>query len=177
MKKTNKISALLMMCLMLISSFTFTSCDKDDVSTDQYTGGVKLNVFGPCPVARGGELRFLGSGMNQIQAVVIPGCEQITDITVISDKEIRVMVPQTAEVGKVVLIKKGGEEITTVTNITYSEPIAIEKLSPATVKPGNILTIDGEYLNLINEVIFADGVIVPVEDFSCYSFVTRCFYF
>ena len=47
---------------LMLSGVTFTSCDDDnDLNTNQYVGGVSLNVFGPCPVARGGELRFLGS--------------------------------------------------------------------------------------------------------------------
>lgn len=41
----------------------------------------------------------------------------------------------------------------------------MDRLTPATVKPGSVLTIDGEYLNLIKEVIFADNVIVVQEDF------------
>ena len=35
-----------------------TSCDNDEISTNQYVGGISLNVFGPSPVLRGGELRF-----------------------------------------------------------------------------------------------------------------------
>ena len=104
MNKTYKLSALWMMCLMLFSCLSFTACDNgDDEDTNQYTGGVKLNVFGPSPVARGGELRFLGSGMNQVTGIVIPGCDEIKDIKVVSNTEIRVTVPQTAEPGFVVL--------------------------------------------------------------------------
>lgn len=66
MKKFNKLMAAFMACLMLGSGFALTSCDDDDdLSTNQYVGGIKLNVFGPSPVARGGELRFLGSGMDK----------------------------------------------------------------------------------------------------------------
>ena len=55
--------------------------------------------------------------------------------------------------------------IVTKTKLTYTEPISMDRLTPATVKPGSVLTIDGEYLNLIKEVIFADNVIVVQEDF------------
>ncbi|MDL2291920.1 hypothetical protein LJB80_02075, partial [Bacteroides sp. OttesenSCG-928-F21] len=94
MNKTYKLSALWMMCLMLFSCLSFTACDNgDDENTNQYKGGVNLNVFGPCPVARGGELRFIGSGMDQITSVDIPGSGEITDIKVVSSEEIRLMVP------------------------------------------------------------------------------------
>ncbi len=170
MKTLNKLTAAVMAGLMLISGVTFTSCndDDDDFSTQQYVGGVTLNVFGPSPVARGGELRFLGSGMKQIQSVTIPGAGDITDINVISDNEIRITVPQNAEPGHVVLHSPKGD-ITTKTILTFTEPISIEKLSPLSVKPGDELKITGDYLNLISEVIFADDVTVDKKDFTSHS--------
>lgn len=149
-----------MMCLMLLSSVTFTSCDQgDDVDTNQYMSGINLNVFGPCPVARGGVLRFIGTGLDQVTAVAIPGCSDITEIEVINANEIRVTVPQTAEPGLVTLKTPKGD-ITTKTDLTFSEPISLDAISPATIKPGATLTINGEYLNLIKEVIFADNIVV-----------------
>ena len=169
MNKTYKLSALWMMCLVLFGCLSFTACDNgDDEDTNQYIGGINLNVFGPSPVARGGELRFLGSGMDKVTAVIIPGCEDITDIKVISSTEIRVAVPQTAEPGLVVLKTPKGE-ITTKTKLTFTEPIALEAMSPVQIKPGAELTISGEYLNLIQEIIFADEVTVVAEDFVSQS--------
>lgn len=151
------------MCLLVVSGFMFTACDNDDLDTNQFTGGIKLNVFGPCPVARGGELRFIGSGMDQVTGVVIPGCDEITDITVVSNEEITVTVPQDAVEGKVILNTPQGE-IETITEITYLEPVSIEDFSPKTVKPGDELVITGEYLNLMRAVIFEDGVTVEVAE-------------
>ena len=163
--KTNRLSVLCLAGALLLTGVSFTSCLKgDDVDTNQYVGGISLNVFGPSPVARGGELRFLGSGMNQVTAVVIPGCADITDINVISDREIRITVPQEAQPGLVTLRTPNGD-ITTRTELTFTEPISIENFTPATVLPGDELTIEGEYLNLIHEVIFADEVTVTEEDF------------
>ena len=169
MNKTYKFPALWMMCLMLFSCLTFTACDNgDDEDTNQYKGGISLNVFGPSPVSRGGVLRFLGSGMDKVTAVVIPGCDDITAIEVVSDTEIRVTVPQTAQPGLVVLKTPKGD-ITTKTELTFTEPIALEAFAPAEVKPGSELTITGEYLNLIKEVIFADEVTVPADEFVSQS--------
>lgn len=169
MNKTYKFPALWMMCLMLFSCLTFTACDNgDDEDTNQYKGGISLNVFGPSPVSRGGVLRFLGSGMDKVTAVAIPGCDDITDIEVVSDTEIRVTVPQTAQPGLVVLKTPKGD-ITTKTELTFTESIALEAFAPAEVKPGSELTITGEYLNLIKEVIFADEVTVPADEFVSQS--------
>lgn len=163
MNKIYKFSAWWMACLVLLSSLTFTACDTNDVDTNQYKGGISLNVFGPSPVLRGGELRFLGCGMDQVASVLIPGCDAITDIQLISAEEIRVIVPQTALPGYVTLMLRNGESIVTKTQLTYSEPVSIESFSPETVRPGDVLTIKGEYLNLMHQVIFAENVIVSDE--------------
>lgn len=167
--KTNRLSVLFLAGALILTGVSFTSCLKgDDIDTNQYTGGISLNVFGPSPVARGGELRFLGSGMNQVTAVVIPGCDDITDIKVISDTEIRITVPQEAEPGLVTLKAPGGD-ITTKTKLTYIETISLESLTPSSVRPGDELTITGEYLNLIHEVIFANEVTVAEENFTVHD--------
>lgn len=163
MNKIYKFSAWWMACLVLLSSLTFTACETNDVDTNQYKGGISLNVFGPSPVLRGGELRFLGCGMDQVASVLIPGCDAITDIQLISAEEIRVIVPQTALPGYVTLMLRNGESIVTKTQLTYSEPVSIESFSPESVRPGDVLTIKGEYLNLMHQVIFAENVIVSDE--------------
>lgn len=173
MKKFFSISGLLALFMLLLSP-AVTSCDDGDkYSTEQYKGGVSLNVFGPSPVARGGELRFLGSGLDKITKISVPGCDDITDITVVNANEIRITVPQTAEPGTVTLHHAGGT-IETKTLLTFLEPIGIESLDPVRVKPGNELTINGEYLNLISEVCFAfveggDSVNVFAEDFLAHD--------
>lgn len=163
MNKIYKFSAWWMACLVLLSSLTFTACETNDVDTNQYRGGISLNVFGPSPVLRGGELRFLGCGLDQVASVLIPGCDAITDIQLISAEEIRVIVPQTALPGYVTLMLRNGESIVTKTQLTYSEPVSIESFSPESVRPGDVLTIKGDYLNLMHQVIFAENVIVSDE--------------
>lgn len=163
--KTYKISALCMMCLVLLSSLSFTACNNgDDLDTNQYKGGVSLNIFGPSPVARGGILRFLGSGLDKVTEIVLPGCDPITDIEVISCEEIRIEVPQNAQPGYVTLKSPEGE-ITTKTKLTYTEPISLESINPTSIKPNQTLTIKGEYLNLIKEIIFTENVTVTSDKF------------
>ena len=167
MKKFFSISGLLALC-MLVMMPAVTSCDDDDkYNTDQFTGGVSLNAFGPSPVLRGGELRFIGSGMDKINKISIPGCDDITDIKVISANEIRITVPQTAEPGHLTLHHAGGT-IETKSLLAFLEPISIDEISPLRVKPGQELTIKGDYLNLMNEVCFSfltDSVNVYEEAF------------
>ena len=171
MKLIRKYTTVALMSLVLAGSFALTSCndDKDKFSTEQYTGGVKLNVWGPCPVARGGELRFLGSGMDHVTAISLPGCDKITDLKLINSEEVRITVPQTAEEGYVTIHTSEGD-ITTITLLSFLEPISVESITPLTVKAGETITIKGEYLNNIHEVIFSEDksnadIVIPEEDF------------
>ncbi|MCH5234412.1 MAG: hypothetical protein J1E16_03900 [Muribaculaceae bacterium] len=174
MKLFKKYTTVALMGIALAGSFALTSCNDDNgISTQQYTGGINLNVWGPCPVARGGELRFLGSGLDQVTAISLPGSEKITDIKRISNEEIRITVPQDAEEGYVTVHTSKGD-ITTKTLISYLEPISVENISPLKVKAGETITITGEYLNNIHEVIFSadktnPDASVPEEDFISHS--------
>jgi hypothetical protein len=95
--------------------------------------------------------------LDKVESVTIPGAPAITNITRITKTEIRVTVPQTADVGKISL-KVGNQNIESVTEILYSEPISIDRITPAEVKPGTTtIKIEGEYLNLIKEVIFVNA--------------------
>jgi len=167
MKKIFNIFSLLMVTLLGLS---LAACsEKDEFGTNQYQGGVHLNVFGPSPVMRGGQLRFLGSNLDQIKEVQIPGVASITNIEVVKSgvpSEIRVTVPKDGPTpGKVKLITNTGVEIETQTPLAYKEPIEIESVT-ASAMPGDVIEIKGDYLNLIHMVEFADGVWVSEKAFT-----------
>ena len=168
MNKIYKFAALLSVCLM-----AFAGCTTEELSTDQFVEDqVSFLGMGPNPVLRGGELRFMGSNLEKITEVRIPGVEPITDITQPDSlkgrvSEIRVIVPKDGpEIGKVVLVDAEGNEYTSQSELTYLEPIVISELSPAAVSPGDVLTIKGDYLTYMQEVIFAENVKVSVKDFK-----------
>lgn len=144
------------MAILLLMVTGFNSCENSDTADN----AIILKSFGPSPALRGGELRFIGNNMNLVTAVVIPGTAEITSIIPVSDNEIKVVIPQDALPGKVVLKTPQGD-ITTLTMLTYEEPIIISSVSTGNLKVGDVLTIEGDYLNLIKEVIFFDGVVVP----------------
>lgn len=132
MNKIFKLTGALALGIAVMLPAVLTSCGKEEYDTQQYKGGVSLNVWGPRPVARGGELRFLGSGMNQITSITIPGSGDVTDIKVIDNGEIRIIVPQDAEPGKVVLHHAGGD-ITSLTELSFTEPIVLEEIDRKSV--------------------------------------------
>ena len=160
MKKTNIFKAIMMMCLMLVGTTVFTACNEDQLDTDQFAGGpVKLLAYGPNPVARMGELRIIGVGLDKVQSVTVPGAGDITEINHISAEEIRITIPNSAVIGKIILNSTSGT-VESVTALKYTEPVEITPMADASIKPGEVFTIKGEYLNLVQQVIFAEGVVV-----------------
>ena len=166
MKKIKNIFTLLVVALVGLS---LTACSNDDLGTNQYTGGVSLNAYGPNPVMRGGQLRFVGSNLDQIASITIPGVGEITNIEVVKagvPSEIRITVPKDGpQVGYVTLKSKTDQTITTKTQLEFIEGIEITKIPEETVMPGQVIRIEGDYLNLINSLAFADGVLVSSNDF------------
>lgn len=164
-----KIYYIMSLLAVALTGLSLTACSEDDLDTNQYGSGVKLNVYGPQPVMRGGQLRFLGSNLDQIAQVIIPGCDPITNIEVVTSgvpSEIRVTVPKDGpEEGPVRLITKTDDEIVTKTSLSYIEGIEFESFSPVSVMPGETLTIKGDYLNLVHMIEFSDGVYVSENDF------------
>jgi len=159
--------------ILALLALTVLSCTKKEVSTDQYDSTVvKLQAYGPQPVVRGGILRFLGSNLDKVATVTIPGVEPMVPEVVTSGthSEIRVTVPKDGpQPGFPVLTLADGTTITGVTQITYSEPISIEEFAPASLYPGQVLTIKGDYLNLIHEIVFAEKVIVSGDYFTTHN--------
>ena len=166
MKKIYSLYTLLVMTLVGLS---LTACSNDDLDTNQYNGGVSLNAYGPNPVMRGGTLRFVGSNLDQISSIQIPGISAITNYEVVKPgvpSEIRVSVPKDGpEVGYVTLTTNTNQTITTKSELTYIESIEFESFSPASVMPGDVVTIKGDYLNLVLSLAFADNVVISEKDF------------
>ena len=57
-----------LMCALLAGTM-FTSCKKEEGDN----GLTVLNSFGPMPVARGAELRFIGENLDKVTSIVLPG--------------------------------------------------------------------------------------------------------
>ena len=154
---------------MALVGLSLTACSEDNLDTNQYKGGISLNAYGPNPVMRGGTLRFVGSNLDQIASIQIPGVSPITNYETVKagiPSEIRVTVPKDGPTeGIVVLTTKDNQTLQTVTALTYEEPIEFESFSPASAMPGDVVTIKGDYLNLIYSLAFAEKVIIGEKDF------------
>lgn len=172
MKKISNIFAMLVVALVGLS---LTACsDGDDLSTDQYGNDISLQSFGPCPVLRGGTLYFYGTNLDQIESINLPGADPITAYEILQsgyNSKISIQVPaEKCKPGQIVLKTKKGGEITSVSPITYREDIEITKFfvgNEGTMvgNVGDVVTIKGDYLNLMHGVIFAGSDTIKEAEF------------
>ena len=173
MKIYRKISVLAMAALVLASGLT--SCGEDDLDTNQYNkSGVNILAFGPMPITRGATMRVTGTKLNDVQQVLFPeGNQKLTpattyiqgDFSLKGSEEMTVTIPDQCVPGKLRLLTKSGEIVESSSFITFAEEIKVSSISPNPVHPGDIVTIKGEYVWNIGQVVFFDHVVVNAEDF------------
>ena len=149
-----------------------SGCAKKELDTNPYGDGIRFSALAPNPVMRGGELRILGSNLEQVTEVRFAGGVSVTDIQVVKSGtpgEIRLLVPlEGPEVGPVTIVGKDGTTRKSFADLTFTEPIEVESIAPAQVLSGDILTIKGEYLNDVKMIIFT-GTDAMVTEFESQS--------
>ena len=168
------------MLVVALVGLSLTACsDGDDLSTDQYGNEISLQSFGPCPVLRGGTLYLYGTNLDQIESINLPGADPITAYEVLQsgrESKISIQVPaEKCEPGQIVIKTKKGGEITSITPITYREDIVLDKFFVGDNEDnlvgnvGNIVTIKGDYLNLMHGVIFEKEDTIKEEQFIAHD--------
>ena len=173
MKIYRKLSVMAMAAL--VTATGFTSCSSDDLDTNQYNkSGVNILAFGPMPITRGATMRVTGTQLNNVKEVLFPeGNQKLTPATTYingefslqNSEEMTVTIPDQCVPGKLRLVTNSGETIVSASNITFAEEIKVSSISPNPVHPGDIVTIKGEYVWNIGQVVFFDHVVVNAEDF------------
>lgn len=155
MKKILKYSLLAVLGLTALMG-----CNKA-LETDQFNG-FSLAAVAPNPVMRGAVLRIVGNGLENVSEVQFAGNVSVTDIEVVAKgerSEIRVTVPlEGPVVGPVTVVTKDGLKASTRFDLEYTEPIEQSSFSPSTALSGDVITIQGEYLQNVKCIIFGGDV-------------------
>ena len=162
MKKIKYSAYFLFLVCSIILIGLAVSCK--DSNSDPAASEVKLLSFGPCPIPRGAALRIIGTNLDQVKSVVLPGCDPISDIIKKSAEEINVTVPLSADTGKIVL-KTATQDITSLTPLTIFGVVSLTDFSPSTAKPGDVIKLQGKDFDFVQEVIFANDIHITKDDF------------
>ena len=165
MKNIFRISISAALCSLICA----VACTPQELSTDQFSDDtVVLGAFAPNPIVRGAELRIMGSNLDKIVEVQIPGTEPITEIEVVSSgrvSEIRVVTPaagaeDVSVTGPVVIVDNAGNTYKSKTELSFTEGIVLESFLPASAMPGDVITVKGDYLYNVQQIVLNNGVYV-----------------
>ena len=170
----NKIYKLFALSMVALVGLSLTGCSEDDLDTNPYNkSGVNIVAFGPSPILRTQEIRITGTNLESVSQVAFPGEGATVDkaaFNKVDAQNIYVNVPDESVPGKIKLIVGGEAVATSVTPITFEEPISISSISPTTgLSAGDEVTVKGDYVYNIYQAIFTSGVTgaaVEAEDFT-----------
>jgi len=169
MKKFRNIFILFVVALVGVS---LTSCNDEDLVTDPYSkSGVNLLAYGPSPILRNTEIRLTGTNMQKVDKVIFPG-NAIVERSAFNrcdNENIYCNVPDETVPGHIRLVA-GNDTVVSIGTLVFEEPIEVTDVTPVTgLSAGDIISITGDYVYNIAEVIFTRSASVIAEDFEYVS--------
>lgn len=144
---------------LVLSIGILISCKKND---NPNSGQVKLNSFGPTGAKHGDTLRFIGTNLNLVNEIDFTGGDsavvQKSGFIQQTSDLILVIVPKAAENGYVKLKTSQGDIIS---KTKFNLDVVTTITSMATsAKPGDNITLKGNYLNWIDSITFGKNKVV-----------------
>ena len=148
-------------CMVAIALLTI-SCEKKEAAST----AVELLSFGPAGVHHGEQIRFIGNNLDKVTAIDLVGASIPASAFVEHTSELIVVtVPTEAEHGPVTLKTPSGDLVSK-SPLNLEVPVVVTDYTRS-VKPGQQITLQGEYLNWVTSVVFADDV--SVTEFASQS--------
>lgn len=151
---------LLLICTILSVSF-LSSCDKDDSAINN--GQVELLSFGPTGAKHGDTLRFIGQNLDKVTAIQFTGTDAVVNQSDFKSQTadlILLLVPTGAQKGVVTLKTPGGDVVSkSQLNLNVKTAAAITSVTKQ-ARPGENITLSGNYLNWVNRIIFNKDKVV-----------------
>ena len=118
-----------------------------------------ITTLDPAALMAGTDLTITGTNLDLVKQVKFTGSSKIVDVVPASATSLVVTVPTDATTGIVTLITLNGTEIVSAMSLEVSAAdIPVVTGMPASIKPGQLLIIQGTKLNLVETVIFENGV-------------------
>ncbi len=130
------------------------SCRKDEVVSKPV-----LISFGPSTVEHGDTIKFIGKWFDQVTDIIMPVNIDVPASAFITHTSslIEIVVPVTSSAGYVVLKTSSGDSIVSKTRFGAVYTMTVRSFTPSPARPGTNITINGNYLNYVKQVTFAQS--------------------
>ena len=143
-------------CLsLLLAVAVLVSCKKENDLANN--GEVQLLSFGPTGAKHGDTLRFIGMNLDKVTAIQFAGNNAMVeqkDFKQQTPELILLLVPTSAERGNVTLKTPGGDVVSkTQFNLNVKTAATVATMT-RTARPGENITITGDYLNWVKRITF-----------------------
>ncbi|MFB9863877.1 hypothetical protein EFA69_08850 [Rufibacter immobilis] len=151
MKNFYNIKVLLLVCLLVVVGL-LTSCSDDE--DDANTGQVELLSFGPTGAKHGQTIKIVGRNLTQVESVQMAGATvNKSQFTSQSSEMIELVIPASAERGRITLKTVDGQDIVSKTVLSFEVLVEISSVTES-AKPGANITVKGNNLNWVDSVRF-----------------------
>ncbi|MEO6549479.1 MAG: IPT/TIG domain-containing protein [Ferruginibacter sp.] len=142
-----------LVCILMATAL-ISSCKKDK---DELSGRVVLLSFGPTGAKHGEQIIFVGKNLNKVTAIELAGATvPAASFTEQTAERIVFVIPQSTEQGYATLKTPEGD-VMSKTKVNFEVPVKITSMT-AQARPGDNITIKGEYMNWIKEVRFSKDI-------------------
>ncbi len=119
------------------------------------TGTPTITSFSPASAPVGSEVTINGTGFTNANTVYI-GSGSITDFIIVSDTQIKAIVPNTASTGRIQVYTSQGKVVSSYNFAVEGAPV-ISSFSPKTGSVGTLVTIKGRNFNTASTVYIGSG--------------------
>ncbi len=158
----NNYNTRIVILVSLFMAIIFNACKKEKATTSDK---IELLSFGPTGAMHGDSIFFIGHNLDKVTSIELVGATiPASSFLIKTSERIVFLIPQSTQEGFATLKTPQGDIISK-TKINFLVPVKILTVTK-TVKPGDNITITGQYLNWVKEVVFA-------KDLAETTFVSR----
>lgn len=160
-----RIISFILKAVILVQALASGACTPE--IAEEAAEGFVIKSFMPTTVMAGCEMVITGNGFKDVVSVVFPDGIEVTDFDIVTDNQIKVIVPSgiILEGGKLRLVSKD-KSIESKASMRPARPV-VKSLDPGDeIKPGKVLTIKGEDMEFVTKVLFpsaTEGEFVSIE--------------
>lgn len=118
-----------------------------------------INSIAPTEIKTNADLTVTGTDLDLVVEVIFPGGTSVTPSST-TEEELVVTVPPGTENGEIILVTTNGNQITSTESLTIlASNVPLITGFPEIAKPGSMIVLTGEKMDLLTDVIFPENII------------------